>query len=161
MYNHRILSLLAFTSLFWTVEMGFFLCTWGLFTLFFSRPAAPSQPKREPATAIKNEATEESDLALSDVSRTFPTFSRQPPLHYSSPKVKEEDSERALEELPPRTPGDADDEDEDEDADFVLDERHGMGGVPSDSGLGTSMESSMEGRGLVRRRSGGGGKGRG
>jgi hypothetical protein len=167
MYNYRIISLLLFTALFWTVEMAFLLVTWGLFTLLFSRstPPAQNQPKREiqASTAIKPdpEGTVESDAteleSLSDASHTFPTYSRQPPLRYSAPRVKEEDSERALEDLPPRTPGDADDEDEeeDEDADFVLDETPGMGGVPSDSGLGTSMESGMESRGLLRRRSGG------
>ena len=51
-------------------------------------------------------------------------------------------------------------DDEDEEADFLLEEplpRGGEGGL-TDSGIGTSMESSVEkgGTGVVRRRSGGG-----
>ncbi|KAF2500628.1 hypothetical protein BU16DRAFT_253933 [Lophium mytilinum] len=165
MYNHRVISLIVFTGLFWSVEMAFLLLTWGLFTLFFSSSTSQSQAKIEPKNqrqSIKADPDAPSEDAefLSDASRTFPTFSRQPPLRYSTPRVKEEEDERALEDLPPRTPGDADDEDEDEDADFVLDETPMMGGTMEDSGLGTSMESGVEGRGIVRRRSGGPGKDR-
>ncbi|KAF2814423.1 uncharacterized protein BDZ99DRAFT_568046 [Mytilinidion resinicola] len=160
MYNHRIISLVVFTTLFWTVEMAFLLFTWGLFTLFFSSSTSQTQSKTEPKKEQQSikadpDAPSEDAESLSDASRTFPTFSRQPPLRYSTPRVKEEENEGAMEDLPPRTPGDADDEDEDEDADFVLDETPMMGGPLDDSGLGTSMESGVEGRGTVRRRSGG------
>ena len=167
MYNYRILSFAFFTTLFWSVEMTFLLLTWAFFAFIFSSSSTapePTRPKREPedsSHAFKTEpdsdgATPES---LSDTSRTFPTFSRQPPLRHSAPRVKEEEGEpsRGLEDIPPRTPGDADDEDED--ADFVVDDTAGMGVVPSDSGLGTSLESSLEKRGAaVRRRSRGPGR---
>ena len=170
MYNYRILSFAFFTTLFWSVEMTFLLLTWAFFAFIFSSSSTapePTRPKREPEdsshtfkTGLDSDgATPES---LSDTSRTFPTFSRQPPLRNSAPRVKEEEGEpsRGLEDIPPRTPGDADDEDED--ADFVLDDAAGMGVVPSDSGLGTSLESSLEKRGAaVRRRSGGPGRGDG
>ena len=169
MYNYRILSFAFFTTLFWSVEMTFLLLTWAFFAFIFSSPTAPepTRPKREPEDSSHTFKTEpDSDGAtpesLSDTSRTFSTFSRQPPLRHSAPRVKEEEGEpsRGLEDIPPRTPGDADDEDED--ADFVLDDAAGMGVVPSDSGLGTSLESSLEKRGAaVRRTSGGPGRGDG
>lgn len=106
---------------------------------------------------------------LSDTSRTFPTFSRQPSLKFSgkredrvgtgfsgtmphavSEEKEEEDKEREVE---------ADDED-DEEADYVLDDSGllpNVRGGPSkdDSGLGTSMESSGPGQSMsvaLRRR---------
>ncbi|OCL09174.1 hypothetical protein AOQ84DRAFT_27469, partial [Glonium stellatum] len=168
MYNYRVLSFVAFTTLFWSVEMTFLLLTWAFFTFIFSSPSTAlgtARPKREPTDSSHPVKVEpDSDGAtlesLSDTSRTFPTFSRQPPLRYSASRVKEEEGEssRRLEDIPTRTPGDADDEDED--ADFVLDDTTGINVVPSDSGLGTSLESSVERRSrAMRRRSGGPGRG--
>lgn len=112
--------------------------------------------------------------SISDTSAAFPTFSKQPPLKYShseqmkkeedydDAKIKHEDDEDGAELF--REGATADDErddyDEDEDADFVLDSPNtGLqslydGGARSDSGLGTSLESSNDAfaRGDVRRR---------
>lgn len=109
---------------------------------------------------IKTEAGEEGEEelseGLSDTERTFPTYSRQPPLRYSSPKVKEEKEEKG--QIPDVPVAGVDADDEDEDADFLADEPAPLrGGLHSDSGLGTSLESSGPRREAVRRRRSGGG----
>ncbi|KAJ9649683.1 hypothetical protein H2199_000462 [Coniosporium tulheliwenetii] len=148
MYNYRVLSFLLFTTTFWAVEMTFAFLGWSILYLYlFHQPAAPRLPKREkgePADGeIKTEPGTDAGASgddLSDTSRQFPTYAGQPPLRYSSPRVKdekEEETPRALADIPPAVEAD----DEDEDVDFV------------DSGLGTSMESSAAAaRESVRRR---------
>lgn len=87
---------------------------------------------------------------MSDTPHTFPTLSGQAPLRYSSPRVKEE--EKGEEEAPESQHAIMEADDEDEDADYV----HGDLGLPgrgvSDSGIGTSMESSGGRTGVARRR---------
>lgn len=145
MYNQRTLSFVVFTSTFWTVEMVFAFSAYLVLTLTFgaTHKSTGGSIGDTPEQDIK---AEDSDGALSDTSRTFPTLSSQPPLHYTSPKAgneerlreeEEEEREREQEKLA-ALPADAAD-DEDEDDDFVFD--HGVGGLRSDSGLGTSMES--------------------
>jgi seipin len=181
MYNYRIASFLTFTGLFWTVEMGALLCTWALLSLwifphttgFFAheRPAEKEEEDRSQGEKWKQEFVREepepSGLPtesenLSDTERSFPTFSRQPPLRYTSPSgIKKEETPAEREDLSniPLAPGEAAD-DEDEDADFLLDD--GVVRTNRDSGLGTSLESTTERdkRGDVRRRRSAGGKGR-
>lgn len=156
MYNHRIASFVVMSSIFWAVEMTFTFVAWLILSfLIFPRSASAPAVKREHAEdSIKEEDTDEGTIDdLSDTSRTFPTYSRQPPLRYSSPRVKKEEEEEGLSGLQavPLT-AEADDE-EDEDADFLLDEGGRLGGGRSDSGLGTSMDSSVDRRDSVRRRS--------
>jgi len=154
MYNHRTLAFAIFTATFWAVEMAFAIAAYLLVALIFTGRASPIADKALPKSdksevdSITHEDSEE--LALSDTSRTFPTFSKQPALRYSPPQnIKQEEME--MEEVQPgMTTAEADDEDE-EDDDFVFD--HGVtAGMRSDSGLGTSMESSAGGSDAMRRR---------
>ncbi|TID25158.1 26S protease regulatory subunit 8 [Venturia nashicola] len=147
MYNYRILSFIVLTGMFWAMEMavaGIFWLTLSLLVFPESGPSTDKKNEDEPVR-IKKEEDEQSDM--SDTPHTFPTLSGQPPLRYSSPHVKEEntpappDNEVAV--------GEADDEDDD----FVLDPTGAMRTQVSDSGIGTSMESSSGRPENVRRRS--------
>jgi len=156
MYNYRITSFLIFTGSFWSVEMVCSLIVWLVLTYFVFPPEeeTPPLPKRElgsaESQAIKQEEEDDKLLDdLSDTERSFPTYSRHPPLRYSSPRVKDEEEEKMPLEMAPLEA-----DDEDEDADFVLDEP-GRLGRQSDSGLGTSMESSAPRSDSVRRRKSG------
>lgn len=172
MYNHRILSFLAFTSTFWSVSMTSSLFAWlALSTYFSSSSDEQGRIKQDPDSkdgqangAIKAEEDEDESFDafstedLSDTQRTFPTLGRQMPLRFpgrSSDGVKREETEEEQTErtagIQPLT-GEADDEDE-----FV--ERRGG---RTDSGLGTSLDDEASRReGVQRRRSrlfGGGGR---
>ncbi|KAH7380179.1 putative adipose-regulatory protein-domain-containing protein [Pyrenochaeta sp. MPI-SDFR-AT-0127] len=159
MYRYWLTSAVIGTSLFWSVEMGVVLFTWAIFTLLFSASTPPEDYKTSKdikssgEESIKLEQPEtEPDTPFSDTSRTFPTLSSQQPLSYTSPK--EERTTPALEDIPTREDAEADDEEDD----FVLEEppplpRVEREGIFTDSGIGTSLESSVE-RGLARRRSG-------
>lgn len=165
MYRYWLSSAIAFTLLFWSVEMGVLLFTWGVFTLLFS--SSKSTPtaviKQEERSRIKQEDGSEPGTPMSNTSRTFPTLASQPPLHYSSPSPKTEANEPALEDIPMREDAEADDEDDG----FVLEDEPvpsavENAGLFTDSGIGTSMESSFDrDRGLNRRRSGRGRDGSG
>jgi seipin len=168
MYRYWLSSAVVGTCLFWSVEMGVLLFTWGIFTVLFGNVSTPqdyssqkkikqedgeSTPKREPRDGETDPGT-----PYSDTSRTFPTLSSHQPLHYTSTSPTTPKSERntpALEDIPTREEAEADDEDDD----FVLEEplprSAEKDGIFTDSGIGTSMESSFEReRGLNRRRSG-------
>lgn len=171
MYHYRLSSFVLFTGLFWSVEICVVLITWGVFSLLLGGAGQVKEeeqkdsvvkvedggavtPKTEPASSAPS-------TPLSDTSRTFPTLRSQQPLHYSSSsgeasKMKAERNTPALEDIPAREEAEADDEDED--ADFILEEPvpNTAANVLTDSGIGTSLESSREAggeRGLVRRRS--------
>ncbi|KAF1842051.1 uncharacterized protein K460DRAFT_380012 [Cucurbitaria berberidis CBS 394.84] len=158
MYRYWITSAIVGTGLFWSVEMGVLLCTWAVFTLLFGR-STPQEDyedrkkiKSEGEARIKVEPGEtEPGSPFSDTSRTFPTLSSQRPLSYSSPK--EEQEMVNLDDIPTREEAEADDEEDD----FLLEEpvprTVEREGIFTDSGIGTSLESSVE-RGLARRRSG-------
>ena len=177
MYRYWLSSAIAGTCLFWSVEMGVLLFTWAIFTLLFGTSSKPQDhsgqqkikqengdvtPKREPRDGHTEPGT-----PFSDTSHTFPTLSSHQPLHYTSTSPtspKSEHNTPALEDIPIREEAEADDEDDD----FVLEEpvprNAERDGIFTDSGIGTSMESSREHeRGLNRRRSGrfrdGGGEG--
>jgi seipin len=164
MYRYWLLSAVTGICLFWSVEMGVLLFTWATFTLLFGRS---STPDASPGQQIKQENGEmtpkreridgetEPGTPLSNTSRTFPTLSSHPPLHYTSTSPKSERNTPALDDIPMREEAEADDEDDG----FVLEEpvpTHAeKDGIFTDSGIGTSMESSFErDRGLSRRRSG-------
>ncbi|KAF2787438.1 hypothetical protein K505DRAFT_287965, partial [Melanomma pulvis-pyrius CBS 109.77] len=132
MYTHRLASFVVFTSLFWGVEMGVVLLTWGYFTLLFGAGRAneeeaasreksfiKSEPDMMGATTPKTEPSSAPSTPRSDTSRTFPTLSNQQSLHYSSGEAgkikREQDREEklSLEDVPLRTEAEADDEDDD------------------------------------------------
>ncbi|KAF1978670.1 hypothetical protein BU23DRAFT_525523 [Bimuria novae-zelandiae CBS 107.79] len=162
MYTHRVSCAAVFIGVFWSVEMGVLLCTWVVFALCFGR-GEDSSSSDEDATKVKSEhstggvqteADEGLQTSLSDTDRTFPTLSSHQPLHYTSPSpgLKEERDTPALEDIPVKEEAEADDEEDD----FLLEETMqnvAVGGM-TDSGLGTSMESGVERRGLSRRKSG-------
>lgn len=168
MYKYWLSSAIVGIGLFWGVEVGVLLVTWGLVTLLFGGSRGEHEGMGHDKKRIKQETSgarrikrEEEDgetdpgTPMSDASRTFPTLPSQAPLRYSAPK--EESQERKMDDIPPH--GD-DVEADDEDDDFVLEEpvplRTEREGVFTDSGLGTGIESGREagGRGLARRRSG-------
>ncbi|KAI4664569.1 uncharacterized protein J4E79_002866 [Alternaria viburni] len=173
MYRYWLTSAIVGILTFWGMEMAVLLFTWAVFTLLFSSSSSDPQSqddahkgiiKKEegdPFPKLEHGDNTEPGTPYSDTSRTFPTLPSQQPLSYSSPSPKEEGGELRLEDIPTREEQEADDE---EDDDFILEEPVPRGvereGVFTDSGIGTSLESSVE-RGLARRRSGrgsGGGK---
>lgn len=154
MYRHRILSFLVFTFVFFSVELVFTVTAYLVLTIFVFPSSAgdempPSLPTREAtdegsAATIKAEEDESALLDdLSETERTFPTYSRQPPLRFTSSKPKKEEDDSLLSPLM-APPVNAEADDEDEEADFVV-----------DSGLGTSLESGLERNSSSRRRKGG------
>ncbi|KAH9871679.1 hypothetical protein J1614_005934 [Plenodomus biglobosus] len=161
MYRYWLTSALVGIGLFWSVEMGVLIFTWGLLTLIFGRSGTPSPATSEPRKQIKPEPDNETTKSksepteddpgnqFSDTSRVFPTLPSQQPLSYSS--IKEEPQTLKMEDVPAKEDVEADDEDEDFVLDDALPPRKKEGGF-EDSGLGTSLESSAE-RGLSRRSS--------
>ncbi|RDL41822.1 uncharacterized protein BP5553_01801 [Venustampulla echinocandica] len=171
MYNHRIASLIIFTSAFWVVEVVFALLGWMGFRMLFSSTEPPSslsskskaQIKKErgiedeDTETIKTEPATEDEPDLSDTPRSFPTYGRQPPLRYE-PRIKDEerDNDEDIIEGAAIQPLDADDEDEHILGGMRGRERRGVG---EDSGLGTSFSEGGARSGAARRRSGGFGRG--
>ena len=164
MYRYRLTSFVVFTTLFWGVEMGVVLCTWGVFAFLLGSTNTGEQLIQKQNTAEghgteprvpKSEYDSPPLTPLSATSTTFPTLSGQQPLHYSSGESSRVKKERGttpnLDSLPLKAEADADDEDEDED--FIQPIPVSAIGAMTDSGIGTSMESQGEGRGLVRRKS--------
>lgn len=158
MYQYQLTSLIVFTTMFWSVEMGVVLITWIMFTLLFGQSPTVEDYEKIKSNGvgmIKKEGDTEPGTPISDTSHTFPTLSSQQPLHYSSPtegKIKREGRTPSLDDIPTKEDVEADDEDDD----FILEEP-----VPrresgfEDSGIGTSFESGIEReRELQRRRSG-------
>jgi len=153
MYNHRILSFILFTGLFWSSEVIFAMLSWLALRMLFASSAPVKKEDDETDTTVIKADSDEPDL--SDTPRTFPTYGRQPPLRYE-PKVKEENGseEIVLDETTIQPLGvEADDEDEDEDEEAY----RGTGGLRTDSGIGTSFSEAGERvEGVTRRRSRGG-----
>lgn len=145
MYNYRITSFFVFVGVFWATEMLFAGLAWGVIALVFttSEQEVKAEKVHEVAEHVKEEKEEDDVKAeLSDTERTFPTTSRQQPLRYQSPVIKQEHGESEI-FVPDVSTRATEADDEDEEADFVL-----------DSGLGTSMESSASRRDSVRKRRG-------
>jgi seipin len=150
MYTHRLTSAAVFIAVFWAVEMGVLLFTWALFAFCLGK--TDDENGTQGGNKIKAEhADSEPPTPMSDTNRTFPTLSSQQPLHYSSSSPKEERATPALEDIPTKEEAEADDEEDD----FLLEEPipNSAAGVLTDSGIGTSMESSVEQKGLSRRKS--------
>ncbi len=159
MYRYWMTSAVVATTLFWAVEMGVLLFTWAAITLIFGSTSTSAdyegghKIKSDPEfTTTKFETGEtEPGTPFSDTSRTFPTLPSLQPLSYTSPK--EEQAKPNLEDIPLKEEAEADDEEDD----FILEEpiplRAEREGIFTDSGIGTSLESSVE-RNLARRRSG-------
>lgn len=154
MYNHRIISFVAFTAAFWGAEVLFAAVGWLLLRTAFGSKDGKGEVKEEgdgAAVPTKDEEGESDEPDLSDTPRTFPTYGRQAPLRFvpkarDEPVVKDEDSEEYA-ALEGTGLVDADDED-----DEAGDDRRGM----TDSGIGTSFSEGGERVGLHRRRSRGG-----
>lgn len=178
MYNHRVFSFAVGTSFFWASGMGSLLTIWGLASLLL--PSARKTDKtqkiegasdaeidgKDKTKTIKRE-DRDSDLdTMSDTSRSFPTFSRQPPLHYSSSSSRTKQEPREDESkaqaggegaAAAAAAADVSATDTDEDADFLLQEPESVWQSQRefrDSGLGTSYESGS-GSNLSRRRGSG------
>ncbi|KAI9893491.1 MAG: hypothetical protein M1814_006788 [Vezdaea aestivalis] len=155
MYNHRILSLLLFSTIFWLTELLFALLAYLLLSTIF-RPA--TQPIKS-GPDIKLDPGTPTPTSFSDTSRSFPTTSRQQTLHYSRIKPEPDSSDfegddvLAGANIPPLV-GEADDEDEEEDLVNLV-----RGGGRTDSGIGTSLDDAARGPGVQRRRSRGRGAG--
>lgn len=154
MYNHWLLSFFGLVTLFWWAEVAFMALGWILLKWMFGGEKESGVKEGD----LKGEKSkgEEDDMELSDTSRTFPTYGKQPPLKFES-KIKDERAEEDLVidqiAIQPLGAGEADDEDEDG---IDEDERARR----SDSGLGTSFSEGGDRTRLMRRRSKGlGGKG--
>jgi hypothetical protein len=149
MYNYRLTSFAVLTTLFWFVELVVTAVVW--FSLNTYLTYVPPRDQVIKDEAIKKEAqikTEEDD-ELSDTPHTFPTLSGQPPLRYTSTRVKKEETDDTSTEQPPAVGEQADDEDEE--ADFLRDDLADR--AFTDSGIGTSMESGGPRTSVRRRRS--------
>lgn len=156
MYNHRIISLLVFSTLFYTTSLLSAAGVWVVFwTHYRSIPAttATNHADHEIASAtlpsrIKEDDVEIDSVSMSDTPRTFPTSSRQPRLRYlPTPRMTPEQGDdedtsirASIEEQPFAV--EADDEDD------ILDGSRAAG--RTDSGIGTSLEEGSER--AVRRR---------
>ena len=171
MYNHRVLSFLAFIAAFWSVSMTSTFLAWLVLSTYASSSTSeqghikhdPDLTDSQANGAIKTEDEEDESFDafstedLSDTQRTFPTLGRQMPLRFpgrSSDVKREETEDEAFEKSSgvQHLMGEADDEDDDPER------RSGR----TDSGLGTSLEEDGgRSRGVQRRRNrlfGGGGR---
>ncbi|RDW66157.1 hypothetical protein BP6252_09792 [Coleophoma cylindrospora] len=163
MYNHRILSFITFTTMFWLSEVLFTALGWLALRAMFSGTSEGGKKKKikqegegtdTTETIKKEEETDEPEL--SDTPRNFPTYGRQQPLRFV-PKIKQEDeqtgtgSEEYVLDETQIQPLVADEEDNVDYDDFEA------GGF-RDSGVGTSYSDAgaAGGRGLNRRKSRGG-----
>ncbi|KAI9751179.1 MAG: hypothetical protein M1815_001329 [Lichina confinis] len=143
MYNHRIISLVVFSVMFYFTSLVSAVGAWTLFWTYFpSRPTgedirAPSAATDSEVVFADSSRRRESDPespALSDTPRVFPTLSGARRLQYlptprATPDLDEGEVIRSTESHPPV---EADDEGE------TTGDAHG--GRRLDSGIGTSME---------------------
>jgi len=124
MYNYRITSFVVFTSLFWFVEMLFTGTAWAVLAIVWP----------EQALLIKYEDDEEEE-SIKDENDGQGLVK------------KEEEAEPSIHEYPPAA--EADDEDDEEPGQSMI----GTGTLRiSDSGIGTSLESSSSRLDPIRRR---------
>lgn len=158
MYNHRILSLIIFSTLFYLTSLLSAAGVWALFWAYSASKPTAIKPRTsiestdsDTASDGRSKQDQEDDDAdsfeISDTPRTFPTSSRQPRLRYlptprATPEAEQEESLRPSVEAQPSAL-EADDED-----DIPEGSRPGW---RTDSGIGTSMEEGSE-RAVRRRR---------
>lgn len=128
MYNHRIISLIVFTTAFWTTQMTLALFAWAALSFL-----AAGNPQQLPPSSSFGAGPSRPILSGAESE-----FKSEPPSDSAStfapvPFIKKEEDDEDEKKLSPRTPlgpptpggaGDADDEhglddDEDEDADYV------------------------------------------
>jgi seipin len=141
MYNWRILSSVAFTSMFWGVSMVSTGVAWLVLSSYLNRDDTENEKpiKKEDFGEDDGHVESQEEIVdsfsggeLSDSQRIFPTLSRQMPLRYPG-RVKSEDDDifkqEEIEGSAAIAPGEADDEAED------------VKGMPTDSGIGTSLDS--------------------
>jgi len=134
MYNWCITSFFVFTTVFWSVEMFIASVMWFGLSHFLSR-GSKSKDKSSHGK-IKKEPS--------------PTLTPpEPSMLPLTPVKKEELDELPMDVYPEAVEGDVEDEDGDEP--MAIATRHAAG--PSDSGIGTSMESSAAKQERARRRS--------
>ncbi len=147
LYHHRILSFLFFTTTFWSSSMLSMLCAWFVLSSYFA--ACPATTKAEPDANGSYIKTERSDSDafdptsvedLSDTSRTFPTFGRQKPLHFTGRGLiqREEDGvvKREEDEIMRSTDIQPLAAEPDDGEDDMTEEMSGW----RDSGIGTGMD---------------------
>jgi hypothetical protein len=140
MHHYRLPTYIACTLVFWISEVLFMAVAW---TVLVSAAGGPREDGRlgidgKGGTKTRLLAAEAED-ELSDHPHSFPTYGKQPPLKHE-PKVKDEQHERLLSEIPV---GGAEADDEDDYDDEPRSQVH-------DSGIGTSY--SEEGSHQIRRR---------
>jgi seipin len=129
MYNWRLTSFIIFTSIFWGIEVSVTVAIWfGLSMVLSSGTKAEVKTEEAEPAPIKQEPETSEHIG---------------------PKIEQEEQEAPLHEISPASEGDAEDEEEPEGPVRVEDTHRGG---PSDSGLGTSLESSHTRGGTIRRR---------
>jgi seipin len=141
MYNYRITSFVVLSTLFWFVEIVVATFIWiSMHVIMANRSDSPKQAS--PAPAIKQEDDSAVETGGTGVD----------PLTPVSPVIKKEETpEVSLESYPAATEADIEDAADEGAATGRIDLATRLG--PSDSGIGTSMESSSTRSDLVRRRS--------
>ena len=143
MYNHRIISAFVFITGFWTTEMIFAGLAWAALSIYLQPHPQENMSEDSSGNAVPiKQESQEGKMNLSDTERTFPTSSRQQPLRYESPNIKQEEYEDAV-LLPESSTRATEADDEEDDPEMYR-----------DSGLGTSLESGTNRRDSMRRRKG-------
>lgn len=165
-YNHRIVSFVAFSTTFYVVSIISMGLVWAWIGPSIMMPASrdmvkqdhqPTKQDPEPK-AIKTEDEDDEPgegLKLEDVSDSpvqFPSARGRLPLRYDG--RQEEPGPSAAPEREIGEGEKADDEEEYDDADYARVVARASGRFEGDSGIGTMSESQRDGQGLVRRRSG-------
>ena len=130
LYNHRIISFVLFTTVFWGVSVSSSAIIWLLLSVLVSKFTLRTRTRKEASAPTAKEVRPARD------------FARDSPLETSDlAPVKREDDEPIIKQEEPGNAGD----NEEEDVDFILPagKRTGdqYGGEFADSGLGTSLES--------------------
>lgn len=144
LYHHRILSFLFFTTAFWSSSLISMALAWFAVSTYLASLATVKTESKtnSPITKRENPDSDAFDPTsmedLSDTSRTFPTLSRQMPLHFSGRKdvKREEEIKREVDDVLRSTEvqplaTEADDEDDD-----MSQEVSGF----RDSGIGTGLD---------------------
>jgi len=130
MYTWRLTSFVIFTSIFWGVELTTTAFLWLMLSLFLTSSTDEPIKKEEKHLSIKEEPGTASEVA---------------PV-----KLEQKEPQYTVQDYPPATEADVEDEEEPEEP---LQVGSAYGAARSDSGLGTSLESSSTRTATVRKRS--------